>query len=45
MALSQSRMGEGDSVRFDDVVEGKGRGLILLLQYGRNFIIPFLLLI
>ena len=47
MALTESRIGRGDSTPsndvgerqergalFDDFVEGKGRGLIVLLQYG-----------
>lgn len=44
MALTQSRMGQPSesesessvniSAPFDDVVEGKGRGINILLQYG-----------
>lgn len=33
MALAETHMGKSESVLFDDFVEGKGRGLIVLLQY------------
>jgi hypothetical protein len=33
MALAETHMGESENVPFDDFVEGKGRGLIVLLQY------------
>jgi len=33
MALAETHMGESESVIFDDFVAGKGRGLIVLLQY------------
>ena len=40
MALAHSRMGEIAGAAFGDVVEGKGRGLNLLLQYGFKAAIP-----
>jgi len=48
MAVTQSRMGqlnEGESsvniaAPFDDVVEGKGRGINILLQYGLKSLFP-----
>jgi hypothetical protein len=33
MALAETHMGEAQEVPFDDIVAGKGRGLIILLQY------------
>jgi hypothetical protein len=33
MALAETHIGESESVPFDDFVAGKGRGLIVLLQY------------
>ncbi len=42
VALARSRIGEPTSATFDDVVEGKGRGLNILLQYGFEFSIPLM---
>ena len=40
MALAHSRIGEITGATFDDVVEGKGRGLNILLQYSLKVTIP-----
>jgi hypothetical protein len=34
MALAETHIGEAQNVPFDDFVAGKGRGLVILLQYG-----------
>lgn len=36
-ALAASHMSRADRHSFDDFVVGKGRGLIMLLQYGTTF--------
>jgi hypothetical protein len=37
MALAETRNNQELGVAFDDVVEGKGQGLNVLLQYGSSF--------
>jgi len=39
MALAETHMGEAQNVPFDDFFAGKGRGLVILLQYSSPSII------
>ena len=39
MALAEMHMDDSPDDSFDDFVSGKGRGLVVLLQYGRHFLL------
>ncbi len=39
MALAEAHIDQEQEFSFDDVIEGKGRGLIVLLQYYSSFLI------